>query len=213
MDPYKHMGMDASALRGQGLYDMGDKYAQDPSSYYAGLAQMGGMGGMGGMPGMAGMAGMQGMGGMGFGDLGGTGLENMVPQNDQNINYYQEYCRLFIANVVLTTQMKELIAEKNELMMRLNELEKRGGGEKSGKEHHSHSSDAGNDKKSRMRRKAAEIERHYKCPSTTCQKTYGAEGSLMQHIRLKHPDITQDPDWKAKVLKQHEDAEEGGDEQ
>jgi len=60
----------------------------------------------------AGMQGMQGFGGM----------ESMLPpRNDQN--YYQEYCRLFIANVVLTTQMKELIAEKNELANRLNELE------------------------------------------------------------------------------------------
>jgi len=47
----------------------------------------------------------------------------MVPPNDQNSNYYQEYCRLFIANVVLTTQMKEIIAEKNELLLKLSELE------------------------------------------------------------------------------------------
>lgn len=49
--------------------------------------------------------------------------EGMIPPNDQNINYYQEYCRLYIANVVLTNQMKELIAEKNELLTRLTELE------------------------------------------------------------------------------------------
>ena len=49
----------------------------------------------------------------------------MVPPNDQNSNYYQEYCRLFIANVVLTTQMKEIIAEKNELLLKLSELEVR----------------------------------------------------------------------------------------
>lgn len=28
-----------------------------------------------------------------------------VVNEDQNLNYYQEYCRLFIANVVLTTQV------------------------------------------------------------------------------------------------------------
>ena len=43
----------------------------------------------------------------------------LVSNDDQNTNYYQEYCRLFIANVVLTTQMKELVAEKNELLMKL----------------------------------------------------------------------------------------------
>jgi len=47
----------------------------------------------------------------------------MLPPNDQNVNYYQEYCRLFIANVVLTTQMKELIAEKNEILTRISDLE------------------------------------------------------------------------------------------
>jgi len=47
----------------------------------------------------------------------------MIPPNDQNMNYYQEYCRLFIANVVLTNQMKELIADKNELLTKLSELE------------------------------------------------------------------------------------------
>ena len=49
--------------------------------------------------------------------------ESIIPPNDQNMNYYQEYCKLFIANVVLTNQMKELIAEKNELLARIAELE------------------------------------------------------------------------------------------
>lgn len=29
--------------------------------------------------------------------------ETGFPQEDHNLNYYQEYCRLFVANVVLTT--------------------------------------------------------------------------------------------------------------
>ena len=47
----------------------------------------------------------------------------MIPPNDQNMNYYQEYCRLFIANVVLTNQLKELISEKTELMNKISEYE------------------------------------------------------------------------------------------
>ena len=39
------------------------------------------------------------------------------------MNYYQEYCRLLIANMVLITQMKELVAEKNELSAKLTKLE------------------------------------------------------------------------------------------
>ena len=39
------------------------------------------------------------------------------------MNYYQEYCRLFIANMVLTNQMKELVVEKNDLLAKLTKLE------------------------------------------------------------------------------------------
>ena len=50
-------------------------------------------------------------------------LLNIVSNDDHNMNYYQEYCRLFIANVVLTNQMKELVSEKNELLAKLAKLE------------------------------------------------------------------------------------------
>jgi hypothetical protein len=45
------------------------------------------------------------------------------------------------------------------------------------------------EKKKRYRRSANEIERHYRCPVEPCQKSYGSEGSLAQHIKLKHPDF------------------------
>jgi len=128
-------------------------------------------------------------------------LDSIIPPNDQNMNYYQEYCKLFIANVVLTNQMKELIAEKNELVGRINELEKRGGDKVEKTPITPNLNNSSDDKKTRIRRKAAEIERHYRCPITTCQKSYGSEGSLIQHIRLKHPELTDDPDWKMKILK------------
>ena len=40
-----------------------------------------------------------------------------------------------------------------------------------------------------MRRNADEIERYYKCTVKVCGKSYGSEGSLNQHYKLKHPDI------------------------
>ena len=43
------------------------------------------------------------------------------------------------------------------------------------------------DKKKRHRRTAEEIERMFKCPYAPCTKSYGSEGSLSQHIKLKHP--------------------------
>mmetsp|Transcript_26540 Transcript_26540/g.23525 ORF Transcript_26540/g.23525 Transcript_26540/m.23525 type:complete len:283 (+) Transcript_26540:112-960(+) len=42
-------------------------------------------------------------------------------------------------------------------------------------------------KKIRVRRPADQIERSYKCPSEGCNKSYGSEGSLYQHIKIKHP--------------------------
>lgn len=45
------------------------------------------------------------------------------------------------------------------------------------------------DKKKRYRRTALEIDRHYKCSIESCQKSYGSEGSLNQHIKLKHPEL------------------------
>ena len=43
-----------------------------------------------------------------------------------------------------------------------------------------------NEKKKRHRRTATEIARHYRCPIEGCPKSYGGEGSLNQHIKLKH---------------------------
>jgi hypothetical protein len=40
-----------------------------------------------------------------------------------------------------------------------------------------------------MRRNADEIERYYKCSVKVCGKSYGSEGSLNQHYKLKHPEI------------------------
>ena len=43
-------------------------------------------------------------------------------------------------------------------------------------------------KPKRHRRTKGEIQRMYKCHSKGCSKSYGSEGSLNQHIKLKHPD-------------------------
>ena len=45
-----------------------------------------------------------------------------------------------------------------------------------------------NEGKKRFRRGASEISRHYKCPVEGCNKSYGLEGTMNQHIKLKHKD-------------------------
>ena len=47
------------------------------------------------------------------------------PTEEHNFNYYHEYCRLFIANIVLTNQIKELFSGQTDLMSKLGKLEKK----------------------------------------------------------------------------------------
>jgi hypothetical protein len=98
---------------------------------------------------------------------------------DTNFNYYHEYCRLYLANVVLTSQLRELVNEKNELISKLVRLEK--------KADDLDGASNQEDRQKRNRRPAVEIDRHYRCPVGNCQKTYGSEGSMNQHIKIKHP--------------------------
>lgn len=51
--------------------------------------------------------------------------ENQVrePGEEEQMNYYNEYCRLYLANHVLATQLKELNIEKSELVSKLQKLE------------------------------------------------------------------------------------------
>lgn len=77
--------------------------------------------------------------------------------SDTNFNYYHEYCRLYLANVVLTSQMRELVNERNELNTKFIKLEKKGDEIQEGER-------SDDDRKKRFRRTADEIDRHYRCP-------------------------------------------------
>ncbi|KDO33227.1 hypothetical protein SPRG_02037 [Saprolegnia parasitica CBS 223.65] len=46
------------------------------------------------------------------------------------------------------------------------------------------------EKKKRRRRTAAQIDRKWTCTYTGCRKAYGSEGSLTQHMRLKHRNLS-----------------------
>jgi hypothetical protein len=49
-------------------------------------------------------------------------------------------------------------------------------------------------RKRRYRRRANQISRSYVCAITTCRKAYGSEGSLNQHMKIKHPEYYQNSD-------------------
>ena len=44
------------------------------------------------------------------------------------------------------------------------------------------------ERKKRTRRTANEIEKQHLCEMPRCNRSYGSEGSLLQHMKLKHPD-------------------------
>ncbi|CDW73101.1 zinc c2h2 type family [Stylonychia lemnae] len=62
----------------------------------------------------------------------------------------------------------------------------------------------------RNRRPAMQIQRLFKCPVANCNKTYGSDGSLNQHIKLKHPGI-QYVSKRQAALKQQTEALAGAD--
>lgn len=102
-----------------------------------------------------------------------------LSSNCHSHNYYHEYCRLFYANVVLSSQMKELLARREQLKEKIEKLEEE-------------DEDSANGRNKRHRRPANLINRHFKCEVTVCQKSYGSEGSLNQHMKLKHPELCED---------------------
>lgn len=85
--------------------------------------------------------------------------------------------------------MQQLLNEKQDLSYKLNRLE-------TNKRKHEEvlgiTFEVDNEKKKRHRRTALEIARHYKCPIKDCPKSYGSEGSLNQHIKIKHPEYYQE---------------------
>jgi len=57
-------------------------------------------------------------------------------------------------------------------------------------------------KKKRHRRKASQIDRMYKCQEKHCNRSYGTEGALKMHIKIKHPYVHYDTKYsKGKLIK------------
>ena len=51
---------------------------------------------------------------------GGASMED-----DQNYQFYKEYCRLYYANIILTNRLQQLLNEKKDLQFKLSRLEVR----------------------------------------------------------------------------------------
>jgi hypothetical protein len=122
-------------------------------------------------------------------------FEKVLSQStDPNISFYKEYCRLYLNNVQLIdqvslneTQVKSAQENNRQLELlvisSLKTYTNNSSGQNNANPEDRHRTEH---KNTRLRRTAGEIARHYVCNYEKCQKSYGSEGSLNQHIKLKH---------------------------
>ena len=100
---------------------------------------------------------------------------------EQNYKYYLEFIKTEEINRILKNQLNNLQIEKNNLKQLIARLERKNKKLKTKKTENI------NDlyvNRKRHRRNKNELIREFKC--NLCEKKYGSEGSLKQHIRIKH---------------------------
>ncbi|CAD8141687.1 unnamed protein product (macronuclear) [Paramecium tetraurelia] len=93
------------------------------------------------------------------------------------IDYYKESIRLYYYNIVLHQHVEQVTQERNEIKQKLLKFQALEDQE---------SELSMEDKRKRNRRSAIEIPRSHVCQIKNCNKSYGSEGSLMQHMKIKH---------------------------
>ena len=81
---------------------------------------------------------------------------------------YQEFCKLTVYNKLLSERRQELLEEKQRFNQKLEILQET----------------LSNGKPKRFRRNADQIKRMFIC--IHCNKSYGSEASLKNHLKLKH---------------------------
>ena len=102
---------------------------------------------------------------------------------ESDSQFYNEYCHLQnVTEEILATTQKQ----KMQLLSLKNNLKELVDKAKVDEERIGWNFDFGNEKKKRIRRKAKQVDRCYKCKAEDCAKVYGTEGSLKQHIKIKH---------------------------
>ena len=101
---------------------------------------------------------------------------------------------LFMVNIVLNTKMKRLIQEIEILKDTLQRLQIQ---KATGNLYPHRDQEIQLPKPRRKRKKKSEVERNFSCNIDNCQKSYGSENSLNQHMKIKHPEF-----WR--IIKEQE---------
>ncbi len=90
----------------------------------------------------------------------------------ESSKFYKKYLGEYYKNVNLVKQLLSAVTDNQRLEEELKDI--------------SDTTESTSGKRKRHRRPAHEIRRHHKCPAPQCGKAYGSEGSLSQHLKLKH---------------------------
>ena len=142
-----------------------------------------------------------------------------MPPKDPTVDYLRQSNQLLLANKVIHQQIKKLLSERQSIYQRVSKLRMQKREEEynkaqreplalshaipaqssSGQSGQNVSPQGANNTgtpnfhssyhNKRYRRTANEIERRFRCPVESCMKAYGCEGSLNQHIKIKHPGL------------------------
>jgi predicted nucleotide-binding protein (sugar kinase/HSP70/actin superfamily) len=98
---------------------------------------------------------------------------NLIKQEfpKENVEMYQEFCKLTIYNKLLNERYESLLVEKDKLKQKLDIT----------------ADTLQNGSKKRFRRNADQIKRIYNC--SNCGKAYGSEASLKNHVKFKHSSL------------------------
>ena len=100
---------------------------------------------------------------------------------EQNYKYYLEFIKTEQINQLLKNQLNNLQIEKNNLKQLITRLERKN------KKLKIKNIEKINDlyvNRKRHRRNKNELIREFKC--NLCEKKYGSEGTLKQHLKIKH---------------------------
>ena len=118
-------------------------------------------------------------------ELTDKNLENLRSILSQNENENELETRkkansnFFITNIVLTTRVKKLVEENEKLKIDYKNS-------KINSQLDPNYNEQGIKRMKRKRRLKEQVNRNFKCVVSNCNKAYGSENSLNQHIKLKH---------------------------
>eukprot|EP01066_Platyproteum_vivax_P002952 Platyproteum_vivax@DN1379_c0_g1_i1.p1 len=96
------------------------------------------------------------------------------PESAQNEELYGECVKLYKNHLALSLELKHFLVEKETLYERMQKLEEI-------------SREKGLNFHKKRGKSALDVDRPFRCPVMECNKGYGTEATLLQHIRRKHP--------------------------